>query len=103
MLPRPISAKKLVREGLSKNIVAIGELYGLEVASFEQSRHDLPQVDREERRSRYRDRLLKVFVGVDSGRSLTSRGDLLRSSYTLPTPAWSRGCRARGPNKNTSS
>lgn len=62
IFPRPTSAKTLVREGICKNIAEIGELYGLEVTSFEKSRDDPQDVDVDERRSRYRDRFLKIYV-----------------------------------------
>lgn len=60
LFPHPISAKVVVRQGLSKNIAAIGELFGLEVAALERSRDD-GFVDTQERRKQFRSHFLRIF------------------------------------------
>jgi hypothetical protein len=69
VFPKPTSAKKLVRQGLSKNIAALGELFGLEVTAFERSR-DEAEANVKERRERYRTHFLAIFVSAHRGHSL---------------------------------
>lgn len=70
LIPKPISAKVLVRQGISKNIASLGELYALEVSAFETGRGDEDaQVDVKQRRERYRHHFFKIFMrlqGIES-------------------------------------
>lgn len=61
MFPRPVSAKKLVREGIAKNIAGIAELYGREISALERSRDD-KNIDVEERRKQYQAPFMKLYV-----------------------------------------
>lgn len=67
LVPKPISAKKVVRQGIAKNIAAIGELYALELSALEQGRTDDPtKIDASERRARYRQHFLRIFGRIQA-------------------------------------
>lgn len=70
LIPKPTSAKVLVRQGISKNIASLGELYALEVTAFETGRGDEDaEVDVKQRRERYRHHFFKIFMrlqGIES-------------------------------------
>lgn len=56
-----------MRQGTAKNIGALGELYGLDVMSFEQSRNDIPEdVDAKERRDRFRSQFMAIFSRIEN-------------------------------------
>lgn len=70
LIPKPTSAKVLVRQGISKNIASLGELYALEVTAFETGRGDEDaEGDVKQRRERYRHHFFKIFMrlqGIES-------------------------------------
>lgn len=59
-IPNHISAKVTVRQGLSKNIAAISELFALEISALETVRDD-GQTHSSERRKIYRTHFLRIF------------------------------------------
>lgn len=67
MFPRPVSGKKLLRMGLSKNIQELGYLFGRQVTAFEQGRNDdstnIAQ-NKETRRQKFRVLILRIFNRV---------------------------------------
>lgn len=63
LIPHPISAKKVVRQGVSKNIAALSDLYAFELASVEEGRNEDPRSIEinTERRMRFRGHMLRIF------------------------------------------
>ncbi|CAK9785943.1 hypothetical protein CC85DRAFT_328300 [Cutaneotrichosporon oleaginosum] len=59
LIPRPISAKKVVRQSMAKNIGALGDMYALELASLEAARTE--RGDAASRRAKHRDHFLRIF------------------------------------------
>lgn len=67
LIPRPISAKKVVRQGISKNVAAISDLYALELSALEQARSDDPtEIDSKERRTRHRAKFMRIFGRIQA-------------------------------------
>ncbi|KAL1410381.1 hypothetical protein Q8F55_004389 [Vanrija albida] len=68
MLPRPVSGKKLLRMGLSKNIQELGYLFGKQVTAFEQGRSDNAAGNQDEikkgRVQSFRRLILRIFTRV---------------------------------------
>lgn len=63
VIPKPVSAKVLVRQGISKNIASLGELYGLEVVAFETGKGgEDAQFKVEQRKERFRHHFFKIFM-----------------------------------------
>jgi hypothetical protein len=64
LIPRPISAKKVVRQGIAKNIGALGDLYALELTSIEAARTE--QLEATERRAKHRGHFLRIFTRLEA-------------------------------------
>lgn len=63
LIPHPISAKKVVRQGVAKNIAALSDLYAFELAGLEEGRNEDPQSIEvnTDRRMRFRGHMLRIF------------------------------------------
>ncbi|BEJ11424.1 hypothetical protein CspHIS471_0108460 [Cutaneotrichosporon sp. HIS471] len=64
LIPRPISAKTLLRQGMAKNIAALGDMYSVELTSLEAGR--TAAGDPIARRANHRQHFLRIFTRLQA-------------------------------------